>query len=232
MALASGFFRRKFGKIFLGIVGTVCFGWILFLVVQHFFSIKVIEVVGDNIEVILNEDRISKNLLFFPSQAIRSKVLSDNPWLVDVKFVKKFPNTLQIVPVLRSPIAKLQSNERLVLMDKSGMILGDADSSVTLPIIQISAENLRVGGIVDDKRVQMALVFIEGVEPSLLIDHIESHDRSYLLAKSSKSNIFIPQDRSISQTIATLQTLITGFRIKGTLPTVVDLRFDKPIIKF
>ena len=44
-------------------------------------------------------------------------------------------------------------------------------------------------------------------------------------------DIFFPQDGDIVEHIRTLQTLFTGFRIKGVLPAHIDLRFGKPVVR-
>ena len=73
-----------------------------------------------------------------------------------------------------------------------------------------------------------ALAFLTGTRGVLPVGLVEEQSGS-LHAVSATLDIFFTQD-AIEQTLATLQTLIAGFRIKGTLPKVIDLRFDKPVI--
>jgi hypothetical protein len=230
MALAP--FRRKFGKIFLIILLTVLFGWGMWHMGRWMFTIREIEVVGEHIQVHIDERRISKNLLFFPAESIRAQVLSDNQWLKDVRFEKKFPSVLRIVPILRDPMVILQSSERIVLLDRDGIVLAEGDQGLSLPLIVMPGLHVRIGQKLTDERVQYILAFIDALKSDVTFHRIMYEENAYFRAIAEKVNIIIAQDRPVSKTVSTLQMLFAGFRIKGTLPSVVDLRFDKPVVTF
>jgi hypothetical protein len=124
------------------------------------------------------------------------------------------------------------SDRRLVLVDRTGIVLSDGETGGKLPRIILPTDPMRVGEKLKDTRVAVALAFIEGLGTFSPVTSMEWQEGWYFLAKVGKTDIFIPQDKPMSGLLATLQTLLAGFRIKGTLPTVVDLRFDKPIVKF
>ena len=228
----AGSFRRKFGRLVLAIVLTIVLGWGLYRVSTWMFTIHTIEVVGGQAIVQIDETRISKNLLFFPSETLREDVLSDNPWLFDVRFEKRFPGTLRIVPTRRKPIAILESGGRAVYVSREGVILSDGDSLARLPRVTITINPFRVGETITDKRVLVALSLIDGLAETIEFTKITYENGGYLQATSGTLDIIVAQDRPSNETIATLQTLLSGFRIKGTLPAVVDLRFDKPVVTF
>lgn len=225
-------FRRKFGSLFVSLLITILLVWGLYRLTSWAFTIHSIEVVGENAIVQIDEKRISRNLLFFPSVALREQVLTDNPWLADVRFEKRFPGSLRIVPTLRKPTAILESGDRVVLIDREGVVLSDGDSGANLPRVVVAANPFRVGDTIGDARVNLALFLIDSLRGELEFTKITQEGSGYLRAKSHTLDIIVTQDRSASDTLATLQTLLAGFRIKGTLPTVVDLRFDKPIVIF
>lgn len=183
-------------------------------------------------QIVIDEKKMSKNLLFFPSGRARKELLADNILLSDVQFQKKYPHTLVIVPLLRPAFVRLRSGDRVVLVDRTGVVLMDGDQGLALPIIQFSLPFVRVGETITDKRVQMSLAVLDGLQKAFTIISITEFDGPSLFVKTDKTDIFIPQESDVVGILATLQTLITGFRIKGTLPAVVDLRFDKPVIKF
>jgi hypothetical protein len=149
-----------------------------------------------------------------------------------VRFIKKYPHTLAIVPVLRPATARLRSNDRLVLVDADGVVLVDGDQGMMLPTLLFTIPALHVGKKISDTRIQLALAVLKGLYGSLVVESITEQDGAYMTVKSGKTDIFIPQTENAASILATLQTLMTGFRIKGTLPAVVDLRFDKPVVKF
>jgi len=226
-------FWRKFGKSVGYVLLFVLFSGAVYWVSIWMFTIKKIVVVGDNIQVRVDEARLPKTLVFFPSHSLREQLLKDNPILSDLQFQKKYPHTLVIVPTLRTAVARLSLTGREVLVDESGTVLTDADaSSAPLPRLVVPMAAVRIGEIIGDPRVTAGISFITGIRDTLQIRSISVEDERSLRAKSDKLDILFPQDGSIPVTLATLQTLLAGFRIKGTLPTFIDLRFNKPIIKF
>lgn len=226
-----GLFRRKFGKVLIAVIIVLLVSVGSYVLLVRFFSIRSIEVVGNDVQVIVDQKRISKNLLFFPSDKFRSELLESNPLLSDVRFEKVYPSTLRIIPTIRSPFVRLQSGDRLVLVDRTGVVLQDGDRNLPLPLIEMSLPPFRVGEKLTDPRIVLLLPFIDTFGESLSITAIIEQEGSYFQVKTAKTDIYITQDKPIDETMATLQTLIDGFRIKGTLPAVVDLRFDKPIVK-
>jgi hypothetical protein len=223
--------RRKFGKIFLAILFILAASVLSYLCITRFFAIQIIEVVGQNVQVVIDNKKIPKNLLFFPSDLIRSEILHDNSLLGDIQFQKVFPHTLKIKPIIRTPFARLSADNRMVLIDHAGVVLQDGDNGSELSLIRVPLGPFRVGETIRDSKVQFALATLDATKTYLTVETITNTDGQTFLVKSAKTDIFITQDKPISETLATLQMLITGFRIKGTLPTVVDLRFDKPIVK-
>ena len=190
-------------------------------------------VVGKNIHVNVNKEYLPNSLIFFPSAKIRDQLLKDNPILADIQFKKHYPHTLLIIPTLRTPVAFLRIGSRDVLVDKSGIVLADADaSSKELPHIIIPLSAVRIGETITDSRFVAALAFLAGTRDMVPIQTIIIENDSSLRARSSTMDILFPQDGSMSAILATLQTVLAGFRIKGTLPTIIDLRFNKPIVKF
>lgn len=49
---------------------------------------------------------------------------------------------------------------------------------------------------------------------------------------SGGTKIFFGPDKDESAQISSLQLLLTRFRIEGRKPIIIDLRFDKPVIRF
>ncbi len=205
----------------------------LTLALIKLFTITTIEVVGVGVDIQVDKEKIINNLLFFPTDKLRSDILRDNQLLADVRFEKKFPHTLVIKPVVRLAFARLETADRRVLLDIQGIVVGEGSGMEQLPVLKFpDVTMIRTGQRIGDTRILQGLRFYELVDGLLPIDYIAAHEGSALLAKSGTLDIFFPQDANMAEILATLQTLMTGFRIKGTLPTVVDLRFDKPVVKF
>lgn len=226
-------FWRKFGKSVGYVLLFVSFSGAVYWVSMWMFTIRSIIVVGNNIQVKVDEAKLPKTLVFFPSAALRVQLLKDNPILADIQFQKKYPHTLVIVPMPRTAVVRLSLVSREVLVDESGIVLADADgTSAPLPRLVIPLTAVHIGEKIADPRVTAGISFITGIRDTLKIHTISVEDERSLRAKSDKLDILFPQDGDIRVTLGTLQTIFAGFRIKGTLPTFIDLRFNKPIVNF
>ena len=221
---------RKFGKLVILLSLFILLSIGLYWASNWLFSINTIEVIGDGIDVTVSKDKVARNLLFFPTEKVRQQLLSTNPLLADVKLKRKLPHTLQIVTIARRPEAVLVSRGRRLLLDKEGIVIGEWFPEVVYPRLVFDVDTPATGRRIADPAVVTSLGLISEISSWLIIDEITVLDSSSLQARSGKTNIFIPQQVSPSTTANTLQTLIAGFRIKGILPTTIDLRFDKPVI--
>ncbi len=223
---------RRFGKVVItaGLIVAVSIAGVF--ASRTLFIIRSIEVVGSGVTVALDRKRFPDNLLFFPIAKMREELLSDNQLLEDVEFTKRYPGTLIIRPILRKPIAVLELPDRTLLLARTGAVVGVAGVGGDLPVIAIESNSYTVGSIITDQRITAALSFIGTVGSFLEIDRITSVDALSIRAKSKETDIIITQNSDMAIVAATLQTMMTGFRIKGTLPHTIDLRFRKPVVTF
>jgi len=205
----------------------------VYTALTRIFSIQNIRVVSATIQVEVDQKRLPKTLLFFPAAKIRSDLLSANPILADIRFEKWYPHTLVIIPTVRTPVAALASPNRRVFLDAHGIVLGDADTTnPAVPVIFASVDGVRVGQYIKDPRVLTSLVFISGMSDTLPVLSATISDDGVIRAHTEQVDILFTQDATVSGLLPTLQSLLAGFRIKGTLPTTIDLRFNKPVITF
>jgi len=233
MKPARATFLRKFGLslmylvLFIALCSAVYFG------VVKLFTIQEITVVGSNIQVSIDQRKFPSTLLFFPSAQLRAQILADNPILADIRFEKKYPHTLMIVPTLRKKAALLITPSRLVFIDEGSIVLSDADSTAAgVPQITSLLTGLHIGQKITDQGVIASLAFVNGVRPLMQIETLVVTEDGVITAHTGNLDILFTQDANVSVIVSTLQTLVAGFRIKGTLPKVIDLRFDKPVVTF
>ena len=217
---------RTVASIVIVLLAAVGLGW----GVNKFFTLQNIEVIGSGIQIELDKNALSHNLLFFPAKQLEQQILRDYPLLSAVSIEKRFPATLIIRVTQRKAIARLLTNGQTYVLDETGVVLGNAPFDAPLPTLQFDLGTLAIGSQVSDHRVELSLLLVSRVKDVLTIDTVFEKDSSTLQAKAGSTSIFLPQNGDIGTKAATLQTIIEGFRIKGTLPTVIDLRFEKPII--
>lgn len=225
-------FTRRFGR---AMFGSILLGLFIFLAYEasnRVFALNNIEVVGAGIDIHVDQQRLPQNVLLFPTHTLEQALQQAYPLLARVRVKKKFPHTIRIELSLRDPVVALQTGERTVLLDMYGYVVSYDPPQERLPSIHIDAPPATLGAQVSDVRVKGAIDFVVAGKTVVTVDSITEADRSSLRVKSATLDIFIPQQGPVSEKVATLQTLMTGFRIKGVLPAVIDLRFDKPIITF
>lgn len=216
--------QRK--KIRLGIIICV-FIVLLSFGIGKLTKIKTINVVGVPAKIEIDSETISRNLLFFPVEKVRKKLLEEYPQFSDIKIHKRYPQTLEVELIAREPIAVVQTSGRRVLVDKEGMIIGDTDNNEK-PIIDLP--NFQIKGTkIDHPAVKASLAFLAGMAQyddikRIIVEH------GTLRVQTSAMTYIMTEKRDGSESARTLQSLLTGFRIRGTLPKIIDLRFEQPVV--
>lgn len=222
---------RRFGKVIIIFTVTLGLSFGGYYFVTSVFQLRQIEYVGEGAIIHIDETLIPGNVLFFPAERIRKTLLADHPELKDVYVTKKFPNTLRIEPVFREPYVLLQAKEKLVLLDKEQVVVEYATGVERYPRLILPIPVDKKGQRLDDKRIRLTIGFLVSTAPLIHFTQVTEVDSQSLSFKSDVTEVFITQNADLTEVTTTLQTLIEGFRIKGILPKIIDLRFSKPIIK-
>lgn len=219
----------------ISVIGICLAGvvWVVVYLVRTGLRVKEIQVIGAGMQMEVNERLLSTNLLFFPSGKIRADLLHNYPQFKDIKIIKKFPDTIQIMPVMRSPILLIETSDTSYGVDDEGVVVdvGVIHTDIPLFIVDIPAPHM--GTKITDERVTSTIAFYAGTKSFLPVTSFSAkEDGSGIQAKSGKTDILFSQKEDVSRTIATLQTIMAGVRIKGTMPVVIDVRFTKPVIQW
>lgn len=195
------------------------------------FQVKHIEVTGDPVQLEIDTSLFVNNILFFPTESIIHQIKIDNPLVKTVEIRKKFPSTLEFVIYKRKPIAEIDTEGIRVGIDEENVVT-EITPQEQLPIIYVTMPLVRIGATVKNSMVVQAVSLINKTKPFIQWSSIESYETQSIRARSGKTDILITQTSDLQQILDTLQTLMEGFRIKGTIPKSIDLRFGKPIVQF
>ncbi|MDP1722637.1 MAG: FtsQ-type POTRA domain-containing protein [Candidatus Gottesmanbacteria bacterium] len=230
--MRRAFAWRKIGRIVVLLIGigAICgfFSW----GINRIFTITNIEVGGEGIQIEVDAANMPKNLLFFPVEQVTQQLLRDYTLVGSVIIQKKYPNTLRITAVPRKPFAIVGIDRETYLVDDQGIVLKQYPLETGLPFIRIAAGGVEPGVKISDQAILASVNFIREIQTIVSIREVTMNDTTSLRAQSATMSIVFAQHADIPALIRTLQTVIEGFRIKGTLPTTVDLRFDKPVVTF
>ncbi len=209
----------------LAVTAALVYGFVRATVVRQ------IVVDGQGMLIELDRSKIGENLLFLQTDRLTHDLLSAYPVLASVRFEKKYPGTLIIHLVRRQPVAMIRSHGGTYLVDADGIILDNAGPQTALPLMSMDISVPSIGSRVTNPEARAALTFINALHGSLPVTEMRDNPaNASIRAVMGNTDIFLPQMGDLGQKASTLQTIVEGFRIKGTLPTVIDLRFDKPIV--
>lgn len=222
--MSASLFIRKFGKVVTILGLAIGGGGLFFWILTGAFLIRTIEVVGDNVRLAVDPDRMSKNLLLLSTEKLAAELQRDHPLLSSVTVIKRFPNTLVIRATARAPVAYVWSPLGLFLVDKEGILLGEKPRDTLLPRLNLISTTT--------PQAITALGFLSLTRSLVDIEEVSVYDTGSFIAKGAGTDIIFTQNADVALIIDTLQKLLAGFRIKGTLPLRVDLRFDKPVVSF
>ena len=211
-------------SLFVGIIYFFKFG-------INIFKIKHIEVLGDPVQLEIKESLFVNNILFFPSESVVQKIKLDNPSVKTVEIRKKFPSTLIFVIYKRTPIAEIITNGIHLGIDEDTVIT-EIVSTNQLPTITTDIPLVRIGATVRHPMVIQAIALISKTKSFIQWSRIESFETQSIRAKTGQTDILITQTSDLTYVRDTLQTLMEGFRIKGTMPKSIDIRFSKPVVQF
>jgi len=199
---------------------------------MQYFALRNIEVIGDGIQITIDQTKLEHNLLFVRSEKIRSDLLSANNQIENVTIQKRYPDTLTLTVVLRKAIARITTQTRTVVVDSRGVLLGySRKDSDDLPLIAFGVPDIPDGMTFTDMRVLSGIAIIRDITPVVPISALYINDTSSIRAIYGETSILLPLNPEYGASAATLQTLIARFRMKGSMPTSIDLRFDKPVIR-
>lgn len=221
---------RRFLKILAGVILSLFSIAGISLLVVRAFTITNVVVDAPFMSIELDAARFGKNLLFLPVDKLKADLLNTYPLLAQVRFEKRFPGTLVVHLSRRNTHFVLHSAGNTYALDENGLVLGGIDNRSGYPELEFNAGILVTGNPVTHPGVKASIVFLRQLAGRVPVSRVKERDSSSIQAISGHTNIFLPQIGDMSAKADTLQTIVEGFRIKGTLPTVIDLRFEKPVI--
>lgn len=200
------------------------------LLMVRAFTIRNVVIDGHGMSVEIDREKLGTNLLAVPTDELRAQLLSAYPLLSDVSFEKRLPGTLIVRLIRRQPFAEVRTRTGQYLIGAGGVVLDNAPPHHTYPVLAFDTEPLTIGSLVSDERVRSSLSFLREIPSSWQINRMSDYQGSAIRAVYEDTDILLPHAVDLRQKARTLQVIVEGFRIKGTLPSVIDLRFEKPVI--
>ena len=214
----------------------------LFFISSFFFKIQKIDFKTESKDsnFLGKELIIGKNLLFLNIEKL-SKNLSDlNPEIVQLNIKKIFPNRIVILYNLDNPIAVIKANEGYLFLSDKGKILRkrkniDKKSKLTQINYYQNFDYLSstTGSVIDFRDVKYSLSVLTKLKKyKNEVLSIDITRPSMIRFNLGDSIVIFTSEKPIDEQINKLEKIILQFKVEGNNFSLLDLRFDKPVLKY
>ncbi len=205
------------------------------LITQTLFRIRRIEIIGSDIKISIDPKKLGTLLPFIATSSIANEIRFAHPELSQVEIYKKYPGTLVLDLVSKTPMASVAYENGYAMVDETGFVLSSYQESKPVdikPILYGCTVPIVVNQKITDIQCVHGLTLIRALfNAGENITELTIRDREYYQFKLGKSDIFIAHDADIPGIVTTLQTIMNRFRMKGTTPARINLRFAKPVVE-
>lgn len=125
-----------------------------------------------------------------------------------------------------------QFRDEYFLTDDSGFIFSLVLKSPTISVVEYWDNSLKVGSSINNQNFLKLLAIIQKLkEIELVISGVKVYSTNTVLVMSSQPILF-SLDTDVENQLAALQLILQKAKIDDENMFFIDLRFDKPIVKF
>ncbi len=203
-----------------------------------FFRVKTIKIIGEE-KIIGIEDFQNKLIFFIFEDDFKKNIYKKNPLIASLILKKIYPSTLEIKVKKEKPIAQLIVNNGYLILNNQGKILfKKKEKDLYLPEInfyqKLFDDEYVLGETIDFKEITKGLFFIEKInqELNLRCHLLDIKGNNMLVFNLENNKIILSTDKDKEEDFYQLKEIIKSLRILGKKYQEIDLRFDKPVIRF
>lgn len=172
-----------------------------------------------------------ENNLLLKESEIKDELLKKNIFVKNIKINKQYPDKIILDIVFRSPYAYVVANSQEIFIDNEGF--PSKSYHDTRPSVRISVPSIIYSPASPDWRLVKAVKLVGllnnyGLQFNSIVINDNSSEISGLI--DDIIEIIIPLTKDAHQVSASLQTIISRFRIEGKFVAKIDLRYDKPVV--
>lgn len=205
--------------------------------VKNYFLVKKI-IVDQSMPIIGLQDLYKKNLIILNEKVYEENLLKKNPQLKSVKIKKKLPQTLILDVQKDKVIAKIKLDKGFFYLSNEGKIINKLKEDInSYPLIifykKIYFDNYQSGDKIDFIDLKKTLILVDKVnELSLFPYNIDINQNNMIVFNIKDKKIFFSFQKEIDLQIYQLKEIIKNLKIKGEDFKELDLRFNKPILRY
>jgi hypothetical protein len=179
-----------------------------------------------------------KNIFLISEAQAAKSIKEKNPYIKNVILQKEYPSTVSVAITLYSEEAELNVGTGYFVLSSDGRVLSKNKKRVTSkPVInfyqKLNYYSYSAGDFVKINDITEAIYYINVLlDLGISVDSLDIKDRDMLLCNVGKKSIVFTTSRSREQQKYEISQIVKEFRITGRDYSTIDLRFEKPIIKF
>ena len=214
-------------EILLGILFIPLFIFFLY----YRFQLKKVIIISQNKEIRGLSVFNKANLLLLNNEQIIYFLLSKNMFIKSIKLSKSFPSSEKMEVIWRMPYAEIISSRDPFYIDSEGFP-AESDTAFS-QIPQIYSPNIIINNASPDWRLKKAVYLINLLDKKnlhLAKIAIDNNSQVFTGLIDDSIEIIIPLNSDPQVVSASLQTIISRFRIEGKFIAKIDFKFEKPVV--
>ncbi|MBI5127713.1 FtsQ-type POTRA domain-containing protein [Candidatus Roizmanbacteria bacterium] len=237
---ASSSLKRYLNKIirwlFFVLLCATAFSGLYFL--NDSIKIKKIELINSRSNVLGLEEMKKTSLIFLNEKETADFLTKKNPLISKVTIEKKYPSTLVLKLTYDKGTAVLTVSNGYFYLSEQGKILSKSRKMIdSVPKInfyqKLNFQSYNAGDIISFKDIQNGLYFIKSLSGlNLKVDNLDINGVDVLLFKLNDKKIIFSSAKDKELQIYQLEQIIRQFKIEGKSFKEIDLRYDKPVVRF
>lgn len=204
---------------------------------DYFFSIKRVEVISSEKKIKGIDKFQNKNLIFLNDRQVANYLSIANPNIRAVNIEKRYPNTLRMTISHHKSLAAISVDQGYFVLSEDGTIIKKSKEKPPLPIInyyqKLNYLFFKTGDKVDYKDILATLHFLKRTRDlGLKVITIDINGFNMIALNLNKKQIVFTTEKSIEEQTYKLETIVRQFKIGGRDFKFLDLRFDRPVLKY
>jgi hypothetical protein len=160
-------------------------------------------------------------------------MLKRYPSLSTVSIQRHWPDGLELTFLPRVPLCQLVTPSGVYLVDRGGMVFARLPQPVnTLPSLRASSQPA-VGQPVSTMGVRLGLQLVTGlrsIQP--MVTGVNLHDDQLDIQLSGPPLLLVDAHASSEEVLLQIQVMLAKFASENRYPVQVDMRYDRPVLKY
>lgn len=227
----------KLGYIFtLILIFSLIFFSLVFF--DNYFQVKKIKIVGSKINIFGLNEITGKNIIFISEEKIKEILKEKNPLINSLLIEKKYPDTLVLNITLYQPIGELIVNSGYFQLAEDGKIIAKSkkenEKITKINFYQkLNYQSYNQGEIISFKEILDGLYFLQSlIDMNIKADSLDINGINMIVFKLENKKIIFSSEKDRELQVFQVKEIIRRFKIEGKNYKEIDLRFDKPVIRF